>query len=109
MVDDLGWSDSGYQGSEILTPNIDKLATGGIRLDNYYVHSICTPTRAQLLTGRYPIRYGFQKGVLRPNQPRGIPLNEKLLPEAMKDCGYKTEMFGKWHVGMYHEDYQSRV
>ena len=58
------------------------------------------------MTGRYTIRYGFQKGVLRPNQPRGIPLDEKLLPEAMKDCGYKTEMFGKWHVGMFHEDYQ---
>ena len=58
------------------------------------------------MTGRYTIRYGFQKGVLRPNQPRGIPLEEKLLPEAMKDCGYKTEMFGKWHVGMFHEDYQ---
>ena len=61
---------------------------------------------SQLLTGRYTIRYGFQKGVLRPNQPRGIPLDEKLLPEALKDCGYQTEMFGKWHVGMYHEDYQ---
>ena len=58
VVDDLGWSDVGFHGSEIQTPNIDKLASEGVVLDNYYVVSICTPTRSALMSGRYPIHTG---------------------------------------------------
>ena len=58
VVDDLGWSDVGFHGSKIQTPNIDKLASEGVVLDNYYVLPICTPTRSALMTGRYPIHTG---------------------------------------------------
>ena len=92
LADDYGSFDTGFQGSEILTPNLDLLAASGIKLKNYYVQSSCSPTRAQLFTGRYQIRMGMQKGVIRPPQPRSVPLDEKLLPEAMKQCGYHTEV-----------------
>ena len=58
VADDLGWSDVGFHGSKIQTPNIDKLASEGVKLDNYYVLPICTPTRSALMTGRYPIHTG---------------------------------------------------
>lgn len=58
LVDDLGWSDVGFHGSKIKTPNIDKLASEGVILDNYYVQPICTPTRGALLSGLYPIHLG---------------------------------------------------
>ena len=58
VVDDLGWSDVGFHGSKIQTPNIDKLASEGVVLDNYYVLPICTPTRSALMSGRYPIHTG---------------------------------------------------
>ena len=92
LADDYGSFDAGFRGSEILTPNLDSLAASGIKLENYYVQSSCSPTRAQLFTGRYQIRMGMQKGVIRPPQPRSVPLDEKLLPEAMKQCGYHTEV-----------------
>ena len=58
VIDDLGWSDLGFQGSKIQTPNINTLAAEGVILDNYYVQPLCTPTRSTLLTGRYPIHTG---------------------------------------------------
>src|ERR1700753_4400600 len=57
IADDLGWKDVGYHGSDIKTPNIDKLAAGGARLEQFYAQPMCTPTRAALMTGRYPLRY----------------------------------------------------
>lgn len=92
LADDYGTFDAGFKGSEILTPNLDLLAASGIKMKNYYVQSTCSPTRAQLFTGRYQIRMGMQKGVIRPPQPRSVPLDEKLLPEAMQQCGYHTEV-----------------
>ena len=58
VIDDLGWSDLGFQGSKIQTPNINTLAAEGVILDNYYVQPLCTPTRSTLMTGRYPIHTG---------------------------------------------------
>ena len=68
VADDLGWKDVGFHGSDIRTPNIDQLAQGGAQLDQFYVQPMCTPTRATLLTGRYPLRYGLQTLVI----PAGI-------------------------------------
>ncbi len=100
LADDLGYADVGFAGGkEIKTPHLDKLAASGARLDQYYVQPLCSPTRAALLTGRYPMRYGLQVGILRPTEQRGLPLNERLLPQALKEVGYTTAIVGKWHLG----------
>lgn len=103
MVDDMGWNDIGYQSTDManITPNLDRLAAGGVKLKNYYTMSICTPARASLMTGRYVVRYGLQYNVIQPGAPWGLPLQEKIMPEYMKDAGYETHMVGKWHIGSY--------
>ncbi|MCC6891021.1 MAG: arylsulfatase [Hyphomicrobiales bacterium] len=99
VADDLGWKDVGFHGSDIRTPNIDKLAQDGARLEQFYVQPMCTPTRAALLTGRYPFRYGLQTLVIPTPSKYGLPTDEWLLPQALKEAGYKTVMVGKWHLG----------
>ncbi len=69
LADDLGFADLGYRGSDIATPNIDRLAAGGLKLEEFYAQPMCTPTRAALMTGRYPMRYGLQMGVIRRAPP----------------------------------------
>jgi len=76
LADDLGWGDVGFHGSEIKTPVLDKLASSGARLEQFYVQPVCSPTRAALMTGRYPFRYGLQVGVVRPWAQYGLPLEE---------------------------------
>lgn len=96
VADDLGWNDIGYHGSEINTPSIDKLAREGIQLDRFYVHSVCSPTRAALLTGRYPSRYG----ILSPLGDEAVfPSGTKTIAELLKQNGYETAISGKWHLG----------
>ncbi len=99
LADDLGFNDVGYHGSKIKTPNIDKLASEGVRLEQFYVQPVCSPTRASLMTGRYPMRYGLQVGVVRPWAQYGLPLEERTLAQALKEVGYKTAICGKWHLG----------
>ena len=99
VADDLGWKDVGYHGSDIRTPHIDKLAQDGARLEQFYVQPMCTPTRAALMTGRYPFRYGLQTLVIPTPSKYGLPTDERLLPQALKEAGYKTAMVGKWHLG----------
>jgi len=99
MADDLGNADLGYRGSDIKTPNVDKLAEGGVRLESFYGEPVCTPSRAALMTGRYPMRYGLQTLVIFPSHTYGLPTDERTLPQALKESGYFTAMVGKWHLG----------
>ncbi|CAN0350815.1 unnamed protein product, partial [Hapterophycus canaliculatus] len=80
MVDDMGYNDIGYQSTDLqgVTPNLDKLAAGGIKMKSYYTLSICTPARASLMTGRYVMRYGLQYGVIEAGATWGLPLTEKV-------------------------------
>jgi arylsulfatase A-like enzyme len=100
FADDLGYGDlSSYGHPTIQTPRIDQMARGGIRLTSFYTAaSVCTPSRAGLLTGRYPIRFGMA-GNLGPESPGGIPASETTMAEALKEQGYRTACFGKWHLG----------
>ena len=104
LADDLGWHDVGFHGSDIKTPNLDKLAETGARLENYYCQPMCTPTRAALLTGRYPLRYGLQMAVIPSAGKYGLATDEWLLPQALQQAGYETALVGKWHLG--HSDLQ---
>ena len=99
VADDLGWADVGFHGSDVTTPNLDQLAATGARLDQFYVQPMCTPTRAALMTGRYPLRYGLQTLVIPASQSYGLPTDEWLLPQALKEAGYTTAILGKWHLG----------
>lgn len=100
LADDLGWGDVGYHGAEVATPFIDGLARDGVELDRFYSCPICSPTRAGLLTGRYPIRFGLQRRAVKAWEGRGIPLEEDLLPEMLARAGYaRRAMTGKWHLG----------
>ena len=101
VADDLGWNAVGYHNKDIRTPNIDeRLVRSGIELDNFYVCPMCSPTRAGIMTGRYPIRYGFARSVIPPQRDYGVPVDEVMLPEALGRCGYEHRgAFGKWHMG----------
>lgn len=100
VADDLGWKDVGFNGAtDIKTPNIDALANNGAKFTQFYVQSMCTPTRAALMTGRYPFRYGLQTIVIPGPAGYGLDTTEYLLPQTMKDAGYATAIIGKWHLG----------
>jgi arylsulfatase B len=100
LADDLGWGDVGYHGSCIRTPNIDRLAKQGIELDRFYVAAVCSPTRAGLLTGRYPDRFGLRTTVIPPWSDFGVSTNEVFLPQMLAKAGYKHRaILGKWHLG----------
>ncbi|CAG2103241.1 unnamed protein product, partial [Medioppia subpectinata] len=102
----IGWGDVGFHGShQVKTPNIDLLAGSGIILNNYYVSPICSPSRSAILTGYHPIHTGQQHDALGAADPRGIPLQYKLLPQHLKDLGYETHAVGKWHQGHFKRDY----
>jgi arylsulfatase I/J len=108
LADDLGWKDVGYHGSDIKTPNIDELAQTGARFEQFYTQQICTPTRAALMTGRYPLRYGLQMAVIPSAGRYGLATDEFLLPQVLKQAGYKTAIVGKWHLGHYEQKYWPR-
>ncbi len=100
FADDLGYGDlSSYGHPTIHTPRLDRMAQEGIKLTAFYVAAAaCTPSRAALLTGRYPIRSGMVH-VLGPDAEHGLPASEVTLAEALKAQGYQTTAIGKWHLG----------
>ncbi|XP_048409800.2 arylsulfatase A [Stegostoma tigrinum] len=101
LADDLGYGDLGCFGHpSSQTPNLDRLAAEGRRFSDFYsAASVCSPSRAALLTGRYPTRSGVYPGVFYPSSKGGLPLNETTIAELLKQQGYKTAMVGKWHLG----------
>jgi len=99
LSDDQGGKDAGFRGSDIRTPTLDRLAANGARFEQFYAQNMCTPTRAALLTGRYPFRYGLQTAVIPSAATYGLATDEWLLPQALKAAGYETAIVGKWHLG----------
>ncbi len=101
VADDMGYADIGvHGGSDIPTPNIDALARGGIRFTDAYVTGpYCSPTRAGLLTGRYPQRFGHEFNMGPENRGLGLPLDQVTMADRLKAAGYRTALFGKWHLG----------
>ena len=105
IADDLGWGQPGFNGgTEVTTPNMDRIANEGVKLTQFYAQPQCAPTRAALLTGRY----GWKNGV-GTNQSGlrtgGIHLDERTIAQALGDAGYATWIVGKWGVGHWHTEY----
>jgi arylsulfatase A-like enzyme len=99
LADDLGYGDVGCFGSDLPTPNLDRMAADGVRLERFYSASpVCSPSRAALLTGRYAVRSGVTN-VLMPSSPDGLSASEQTIPKLLKERGYRTAMVGKWHLG----------
>ena len=104
FVDDMGYGDVGSYGHPtIKTPNLDMMSNEGQKWTQFYsASSVCTPSRAALMTGRLPIRNGMigkRSRVLFPNSDFGLPASELTIAEKLKENGYKTAAIGKWHLG----------
>ena len=95
VADDLGWRDVPWHGCDYVMPHLDALAKEGLRLESHYVHPMCSPTRAALLSGRYASRFGCTGA----QNERVYPFDTITLPGALKSVGYTTAITGKWHLG----------
>jgi len=102
VADDTGWADVGYHGSEIRTPVLDRLVSRGIELNRFYSDPVCSPTRAALLTGKPPSRFGIITP-LRPDNPNHISPETTTIADVFTRAGYDTALIGKWHLGMKRE------
>eukprot|EP00116_Pleurobrachia_bachei_P000961 sb/3461223/ len=105
VVDDMGYGDAGFRGSDIPTPTLDLLAEQGVVLENHYVMPQCGPTRAALMSGRHSIVTGTWHGNFQPKEESGLPLEERTMGDMFKDHGYDTHAVGKWHLGMFKPEY----
>ena len=106
LADDLGWGDVGYHGSEIQTPNLDQLAQEDIILDRFYTAPVSSPTRAGLMTGRYPNRFGIRETVIPPWRDFGLDPEEETLADILGQAGYPNRtIVGKWHLGHLRTEY----
>eukprot|EP01035_Chromulina_nebulosa_P019029 gene19029-24849_t len=105
----MSWASLGYgtdgQIPSFVTTNLTILAQNGIIMKNFYAQEVCTPSRAALLTGRYPASIGLQFGLIDLDSPWALNIQETLLPEILKDYGYKNYILGKWHLGSYNPKY----
>ena len=98
VADDLGYADVGFHGSDIQTPHLDQLAATGVALEQFYVAPMCSPTRAGLMTGRYPLRFGMMRAVIPPQRGFGLDPAETLLPELLRDAGYTHRGLSLIHI-----------
>eukprot|EP00750_Incisomonas_marina_P016014 INCI18849.1.p1 GENE.INCI18849.1~~INCI18849.1.p1 ORF type:complete len:493 (-),score=56.10 INCI18849.1:1086-2564(-) len=106
LADDIGYNDLSWRNPFAQTPTLQKLRDGGVELTSYYTQSMCSPSRAALATGRYPMRYGMQSYVLLDTQPWGLPLSEVTLAQQLRSLfGYETQHVGKWHLGAHTESH----
>jgi arylsulfatase A-like enzyme len=101
LADDLGYGDVGFNGNTIVkTPNLDRLASQGVRLTDFYVTTpVCSPSRGALLTGRYPQRNGLTNVIEVKDRTTHLPTSEVLVSQLLKQQGYRTGIIGKWHIG----------
>jgi arylsulfatase A len=100
LADDLGYGDLGFNGiPNVFTPNLDAMASQGMRLNSFYATPTCTPSRVELLTGRYFVRTGLQSYALNCCDNAGLPLSEITMADMLTKSGYYTGMIGKWHLG----------
>lgn len=110
LADDLGWADLGHDGSQIETPHLDRLAKEGVKLTHYRSSApMCSPTRAALLTGRYPHSVGVPE-LASPTARGNVPVlalahDAITIPEALKPAGYRSALVGKWHIGHAKENW----
>ena len=109
LIDDYGHTDIGYHNVKydnlLRTPHLDTLAASGIKLESYYVQTICTPTRSQLMSGKYQIHTGLQHGVIHPEQPYGLPTNIPLMSNYLIERGYVAHKVGKVCTATSHTCY----
>lgn len=100
IADDLGYQDVGFEGAAFPTPNIDRIAKSGMVLDHFYASALCSPSRAGLLTGRYPNRFGIMGDTITPGSDFGMDPNEQTIANVLSRAGYERRSFlGKWHLG----------
>lgn len=107
VADDLGYADVGFNGGTVIpTPNLDRLAATGVRFSDFRACPMCSPTRAGLMTGRWPARFGMMRAVVPPWSPYGLPAAERTLPELLGEAGYaQRAIMGKWHLGHAQREY----
>ncbi len=99
LADDLGWADVGFHRGVPRTPHLDHLANNGATLNTFYAQPFSSQTRAAILTGRYPMRYGLQTLSIGPDSDYGLPTEERTFAQALKDSGYSTAYVGSWLLG----------
>ena len=107
VIDDLGYSDCSFTNPgtthDVRTPHIDSLRAGGVVLTNYYVHAVCSPSRATFLTGRYAHHHRIVDWI-PPDSAYGLGVDEVTLAQKLKEVNYATAMSGKWHLGFYKQE-----
>ncbi|CAG5118231.1 unnamed protein product [Candidula unifasciata] len=104
VADDLGWNDVGWHNTDMITPNLNWLASRGVILDSTYAQPSCTPSRNSFMTGFFPYHTELQD-VIEPSVPLYLPLKHVLLPQRLKQQGYATHIVGKWHLGFCNKKY----
>src|SRR5688500_13797774 len=107
LADDMNRNLPGFNGGRASTPHLDRLVREGVSLKQFYVHAVCSPTRAAFLTGRYPFRNGMEERS-HGNDAAGMLPDERTLAQALQGAGYATAIFGKWHLGLWRKHHLPR-